>query len=147
MAWLDLGRAMKASLGPGLYNPAAYQWTHLHALLVSWVPVTVLLLVAPSGFITDNMTTVALRLPDSAVLLYLPSSSTPPAFPKYNAISSRYSNISFETYIVPENFLLMCPQKIPFVGSYFINEIPPEDNVSILGRFFKLQRLIADMSI
>lgn len=25
---------------------------------------------------------------------------------------------------------LTTPQKIPFIGSYFVNEIPPEDNVS-----------------
>lgn len=26
--------------------------------------------------------------------------------------------------------ILIGAQKIPFVGSYFVNEIPPEDNVS-----------------
>jgi hypothetical protein len=38
-------------------------------------------------------------------------------------------------------------QKIPFIGSYFINVVPPEDNVSIFGRVPKLQKPIADISI
>lgn len=25
--------------------------------------------------------------------------------------------------------MLTCLQKIPFVGNYFVNEVPPEDNV------------------
>lgn len=30
----------------------------------------------------------------------------------------------------PGYSLLTSPKRVPFLGSYFINEIPPEDNVS-----------------